>query len=73
MGLYQRLWKNLGGLHQFVFYYLIPSSSHGPSLLVETRKTILTEMSCLCICFHMLLTIMCSITLQRTHVSEMGL
>ena len=43
MGLYQRLWQNLGGLHQFVFYYLMPSSSHGLSLLVETRKTVLTE------------------------------
>ena len=30
-------------------------------------------MSCLCRCFHMLLTIMCSITLQRMHVSEMAL
>ena len=35
--------ENLGGLHQFVFYYLMPSSSHGLSLLVETRKTVLTE------------------------------
>ena len=40
MGLYQRLWQNLG-LHQFVFYYLMPSSGHGLSLLVETRKTVL--------------------------------
>ena len=80
MGLYQRLWQNLGGLHQFVFYYLTPSSSYGLSLLVKTRKTILTEihvenegMSCLCRSFHMLLTIMCSITLQGMHVNEMGL
>ena len=43
VGLYQRLWQNLGGLHQFVFYYLMPSSSHGLSLLVETRKTVLTK------------------------------
>ena len=43
MGLYQRLWQNLGGLHQFVVYYLTPSSSRGLSLLVETRKTVLTE------------------------------
>ena len=43
MGLYQRLWQNLGGLHQFVFYYIMPSSSHGLSVLVETRKTVLTE------------------------------
>ena len=28
-------------------------------------------MVCLCRCFH-LLRIMCSITLQRTHVSEIG-
>ena len=43
MGLYQRLWQNLGGLHQFVFYYIMPASSHGLSLLVETRTTVLTE------------------------------
>ena len=43
MGLYQRLWQNLGGLHQFVFCYPMPSSRHGLSLLVETRKTVLTE------------------------------
>ena len=42
-GLYQRLWQNLGGLHQFVLYFLMPSSSHVLSLLVETRKTVLTE------------------------------
>ena len=30
-------------------------------------------MLCLCKCFHMLLRIMCSITLQRIHVNEMGL
>ena len=29
-------------LHQFVFYYPMPSSSHGLSLLVDTRKTALT-------------------------------
>ena len=55
----------------------MPSSSHGLSLLVETRKTVLTEMKdnvmFMYRCFHMLLTIMCSITLQRMHVSEMGL
>ena len=44
VGLYQRLWQNLGGLHQFVFYYyLMPSSSHGLSLLVETCNTVLIE------------------------------
>ena len=43
MGLYQRLWQNLGGLHRFEFYYLMPSSSHGLSLLVETRKTDVTS------------------------------
>ena len=43
MGLCQRFWQNLGGLHQFVFYDLMASSSHGLSLLVETRKTVLTE------------------------------
>ena len=42
-GTLSKVWQNLGGLHQFVFYYLMPSSSHGLSLLVETRKTILTE------------------------------
>ena len=42
MGLYQRLWQNLGGLLRFEFYYLMPSSSHGLSLLVETRKTVQT-------------------------------
>ena len=45
VGLYQRLWQNLGGLHRFEFYYLMPSSSHGLtglSLLVETRKTVQT-------------------------------
>ena len=41
-GLYQRLWQNLGGLHRFEFYYLMPSSSHGLSLLVGTRKTVQT-------------------------------
>ena len=35
-------WQNLGGLHRFEFYYLMPSSSHGLSLLVETRKTVQT-------------------------------
>ena len=43
VGLYQKRCQNLGGLHQFVFYYPMPSSSHGLSLLVETRKTALTE------------------------------
>ena len=43
MGRYQKLWQTLGGLHQFVFYYSMPSSSHRLSLLVETRKTALTE------------------------------
>ena len=28
---------------------------------------------CMCKCFHMLLRIMCSITLQRMHVNDMGL
>ena len=42
VGLYQRLWQNLGGLHRFECYYLMPSSSHGLSLLVETRKTVQT-------------------------------
>ena len=42
-GTFQRLWQNLGGLHQVVFYYLMPSSSHGLSLLVETRKTVPIE------------------------------
>ena len=43
VGLYQKLWRNRGGLHQFVFCYPMPSSSHGLSLSVETRKTVLTE------------------------------
>ena len=42
MGLYQKLWQNLGGLHQFAFCCPMPSSSHGLSLSVETRKTVLT-------------------------------
>ena len=33
------VWQNLGGLHQFMFLL----SSHGLSLLVETRKTALAE------------------------------
>ena len=44
MGLYQNLWQNRGGLLQLVIWYPMPSSSHGLSLVVETRKTILTEM-----------------------------
>ena len=32
----------LGGLHTFAFCYPMPSSSHGMSLSVETRKTVLT-------------------------------
>ena len=40
---FSKAFQNLGGLHQCVFYYLMPSSSHGLSLLVETRKTVLTE------------------------------
>ena len=43
LGLYQKLWQNRGGLHQFVFCYPMPSSSHGLSLLVETRNTVLAE------------------------------
>ena len=43
VGLYQKLWQNVGGLHTFVFYYPMPSPSLGLSLLVETRKTVLTE------------------------------
>ena len=43
MGLYQKLWQNLGGLHQFVFYFPMPSYSHGLSLLNETPNTVLTE------------------------------
>ena len=43
MGLYQKLWQNLEGLHQFVFCYPMPSSSHGQSLSVETSKTVMTE------------------------------
>ena len=41
--LYQKLWQSRGGLHQFVLYYPMPSSSHGLSLLVGTRMTVLTE------------------------------
>ena len=43
MRLYQKLWQNLEGLHQFVFYYPMQSSSHALSRLVETRKTVLTD------------------------------
>ena len=42
VGLYQKLWQNLGGLHQFAFCCPMPSSSHGLSLSVETRNTVLT-------------------------------
>ena len=35
-------WQNLGGLHQFAFFCPMPSSRHGLSLSVETRKTVLT-------------------------------
>ena len=42
VGLYQKLWQNRGGLHQFVSCYPMPSPSHGLSLSVETRKTVLT-------------------------------
>ena len=46
MGLYQKLWQHLGGLHkvfdQFAFCCPMPSSSHGLSLSVEIRKTVLT-------------------------------
>ena len=34
VGLYQKIWQNLGGLHKFVFYYPMPSSSHGLSHVV---------------------------------------
>ena len=43
VGLYQKLWQNRGGFHQFVFCYPMPSSSHRLFLSVETRKTVLTE------------------------------
>ena len=42
-GTLSKVWQNRGGLHQFVFCYPIPSSSHGLSLSVETRNTVLTE------------------------------
>ena len=45
VGLYQKLWQNRGELNQFVFCYPMSSSSHGLSLLVGTRKIVLTEIT----------------------------